>query len=559
MTPKIEIRYYLTLLGLILLFGCVEPEPNIDRLPFPIVDVPVRTQDSCMAPTYGFMGEIRGLPPNTPIDSVGYVWSSLDPMPSLKSFEGIYTSRVVPKDFIAKSTCQLLCPDRTYYVRGFAFIRKEVHYSDPFRFHTDNIPCNCSVFPKMGTDTLIDNVFHIALSGELVRVPIGQEIEEAGFYWGEMNLFQMGLKQRVFQNVGTVTDTQRNLRDVVLTIDTPGVYFFQPFIKVCENEILDTSVEFEVRIPWFPLSVVIETPRNQSVGFAVNGRGYVAGGKSNNSILGDIWEFTPNGTSSGTWSKVLTEPLAPPETQRFEAVGFAINGRGYLLTGEDIDGVLREDFWEFDPMAHTWMKKGNFPGDPRKGAIAFSLNNKGYVGLGFNDKDNLKYHKDLWEYNPSGQGSWRKVKEFIGEGRGDAIAFAIEETGKAYVGIGEDNTQKFNDFYEFAPMEGDSGMWYLKAEFLGVAREKAVGFSIRGKGYIGIGEPARGFWEYVPDHNGGLGKWNRKLSWNWRPDAIRVDAVSFIIGDRAYIGTGSEQNIRQNDFWIFDPNTEFQF
>ena len=48
------------------------------------------------------------------------------------------------------------------------------------------------------------------------------------------------------------------------------------------------------------------------------------------------------------------------------------------------------------------------------------------------------------------------------------------------------------------PGEVPSVVWVQKADFGGVARFTAVGFSIGSKGYVGTGSLQKDFWEYTP-------------------------------------------------------------
>ena len=58
------------------------------------------------------------------------------------------------------------------------------------------------------------------------------------------------------------------------------------------------------------------------------------------------------------------------------AVGFAVNGKGYITTGSVKDGSSSycvADTWEYDPATDTWTRKDDFKGGVRDGALAFSI------------------------------------------------------------------------------------------------------------------------------------------------------------------------------------------
>src|ERR1044071_7959894 len=75
--------------------------------------------------------------------------------------------------------------------------------------------------------------------------------------------------------------------------------------------------------------------------------------------------------------------------------------------------------------------------------------------------------------------------------------------------------------------------WLQKADFGGVGRRLAVGFSIGDKGYIGTGviwdeSLRKDFWEYDPDAN----YWTQKADFG---GTERWGAIGFSIGNKGYI------------------------
>jgi len=98
--------------------------------------------------------------------------------------------------------------------------------------------------------------------------------------------------------------------------------------------------------------------------------------------------------------------------------------------------------------------------------------------------------------------------------------------------------------------------WIQKADFGGVAREGATGFSIGSKGYIGLGAEYpisyKDFWEYDPDAN----TWTQKADFGGHG---RLYAVGFTIAGKGYVGTGQSGSFPNytyyKDFWEYDPNS----
>lgn len=88
--------------------------------------------------------------------------------------------------------------------------------------------------------------------------------------------------------------------------------------------------------------------------------------------------------------------------------------------------------------------KATFPGPPRSAAVAFSVNERGYFGTGFDGKE---YYKDFWEYDPE-TNKWTQKTDFPGSARNDATAFGLSDKG--YIGSGYDGNY-LKDFYVYDP------------------------------------------------------------------------------------------------------------
>ncbi|TPE44865.1 Kelch repeat-containing protein [Pontibacter mangrovi] len=136
--------------------------------------------------------------------------------------------------------------------------------------------------------------------------------------------------------------------------------------------------------------------------FTVNGKGYIGGGQNNGLIQTDLLEFNP---ANGQW-RILKGLKADQRvgeqfpTARNFAATFSINNKGYVVGGTNSLGasVGLSDVWEYDPTTDTWTQRGNFGGGTRLGAVAFGLNEQGFVGLG---SGGSARYKDLWQLKPS--------------------------------------------------------------------------------------------------------------------------------------------------------------
>ena len=75
---------------------------------------------------------------------------------------------------------------------------------------------------------------------------------------------------------------------------------------------------------------------------------------------------------------------------------FAIGNYGFVGTGSG--SSLYNDFWKYNAATDTWTPIPNLPAIGRIGASNFSINNKGYICLGFWLAAVPNYLNDLWEY-----------------------------------------------------------------------------------------------------------------------------------------------------------------
>ena len=285
--------------------------------------------------------------------------------------------------------------------------------------------------------------------------------------------------------------------------------------------------------PWNRKADFGGTGRRGAVGFSIGNKGYIGTG-DDRARKRDFWEYDP-GTNSWT-QKADFGGLA-----RAYAVGFAIGLKGYIGTGLSVDGKNLGDFWEYDPATNSWTRKADFGGAPRWYGVGFSVGEKGYIGLG------LGPTKDFWEYNPQ-TNTWTRKADYPGSASYASTGISIGNKG--YVGTGEVWAPlgwDTRDFWEFDPA---TNSWNQKADFGGLPRSSAVGFSIANKGYIGTGSNMNDFWRYDPATN----------SWALLIDSPgeRANAVAFSYGLKGYLGTGLSWTTSgyayRTDFWEYDPS-----
>jgi len=271
---------------------------------------------------------------------------------------------------------------------------------------------------------------------------------------------------------------------------------------------------------------------------------------------GRAQQYIPNplDTAPGTWH--IKKELGT--NGREGVTGFSIGSKGYIGTGLSYhfngnvsENVFHNDFWEYDPVTNVWTQKADFAGGARWRSTGFAIGNKGYMGTGAADISFNEEKSDFWEYDPA-TNRWSQKANFGGGIRAQATGFSIG--GRGYIGLGSGDGYLHPDFWEYNPI---TDAWIQKASYTGQyrgstgqSRGSAVGFGIGNKGYIGTGSGNTNmadFWEYDVAADG----WTRKADFGGVP---RQGAVAFSMAGKGYIGTGLDNSSAvHNDFWEYDP------
>lgn len=227
----------------------------------------------------------------------------------------------------------------------------------------------------------------------------------------------------------------------------------------------------------------------------------------------------------------------------------------------------------------------------RNGAVAFTLNGKGYVGLGYTGESFLK---DFWEYDPEGVpevadypslpdevkaklgstncGSWRKIADYPGDLCRYAVAFVLTKndgTARAYVGTGENYNESYSDkFYSF-----DGEKWE-SVPSCGTKRAQATAFTYKASdgieyGYLVGGEdkqnisifqrfnPETNSWEQLRNINN-----SSRESYDDKYNMMLSGSTSFVLPAdatheaKAYLVTGTSSRNFTRSCWEYDLESD---
>ncbi len=289
-----------------------------------------------------------------------------------------------------------------------------------------------------------------------------------------------------------------------------------------------------------------------AIAFGIGNKGYVGTGKNSDSF----WQFD---AESEIWKQLSSIGGGGKEN----AVAFTIGNKGYICLGYSQNGYENR-LWEYDPATDSWLQKADFPGPPRDRAVAFTLQDKAYVGSGYSttgtDTKSIDsiYYNDFWKYNAE-QDMWSRIADLPAPPRADAFAFSVQNRGFVGGGIDE-NEELISDFWEYIPANDH---WVKKSNYNGIAARNCTAFSLSDKGYVTSGlfsvsinrvphwRSTREVWEYDPITDA----WISKIDFQGLP---RNNAIAFVIDDHAYIGTGEifypPATIDYfDDFWQYYP------
>jgi N-acetylneuraminic acid mutarotase len=285
------------------------------------------------------------------------------------------------------------------------------------------------------------------------------------------------------------------------------------------------------------------TSLSLSACFSIGNKGYVCGGyksAQNYVYTKEFWEYDK---LTDTW----TQKADFPDDSIVRPTAFSIQGKGYVGLGYNCAGSYVNSFWKYDPTIDIWTQIADFPGNARFGATAFTINDKGYV-FGGTPSNFGGVNNDLWEYDPT-LDIWTQKTSCPGFSSFEGISFSI--ANKGYVGGGFDSLGCTNEFWEYNHIN-DS--WIQKATIPIVEIGDIGCFSIGNFGYFTCGEAYGGgyittLWQY----NALLDQWVSKTNF---PGVSRDEPATFSIGNSGYVGLGGKDgNPMYIDFWEYTPDS----
>ena len=469
------------------------------------------------------------------ITARGVCWSTVQnpTTADMRTIDGAHTG-------VFTSIMAGLTPNTTYYVRAYATNEAGTSYGNELTFLT-----RLGIPPTL-TTTFVEATANSAVAGgNITDIGDAGEITGRGVCWSTSQLPTID-NENLSNGIGTGSFTVN-----LINLNPGTTYYIRAFA------VSGTGVFYGNQLI-FTTSPVTAIPGTDFpggggyglIGFAVGTKVYMGLGISNSDFAAnDFWEWDPA-------TKIWTRLANFPGYVSSYVGGFSIGTKGYIITINSFEGnsYITNELWEYDPATNTWTQKASLPTTPARGnAVVFSVGTKGYIGIGSKEQYNglpVEYYNDFWEWDPSTD-AWTKKADFPGNARFGAVGFSIGNRG--YVGTGWSNNYLTDEFWEW---DQSTDVWTKKADFAGGPRSSAFGFSIGNKGYIGTGYNnddetsylSRDVWEWDQMTN----EWTKLADYVGGP---RAGAIGVSIGNKAYIGTGSNYNSGYlKDFWEYDPN-----
>lgn len=251
-----------------------------------------------------------------------------------------------------------------------------------------------------------------------------------------------------------------------------------------------------------------------------------------------------NATSShAQWVQVASPPS---NFITDHTIGFALDGKGYLVTGTDQSGNIRDDFYQYDPVTDEFTQLDDFPGGARGFSIGDTWGGKAYIGFGRAGGTSLN---DLWEYDPTTE-EWTELASCPCEARFHPAFIAHND--KVFVGLGGGNFGNLNDWwiYDIA-----TDTWEQGTNFPSSVRHHPYQFAMGDYIYAGLGHGAsiyNTWYRYDPSTD----SWDQMES---LPGEGRVAGQQFDWNGKGYILSGEGNDhlaMQEGEFWEYDPATD---
>ena len=240
----------------------------------------------------------------------------------------------------------------------------------------------------------------------------------------------------------------------------PTQYLFTSLLVVLLLSCCQKAQEVEVSIR---RCADMPQPCASAVGFSINGEGYVFGGRTDDkSRCNHLYKYTP---STDTWTEISGVPLKARVNAMAQVAGdyvyIGLGFNGYVYR----DSCYLRDFWRYNPMTNEWSRLADFPNTNTIRPVTYTVGDCIYVtygsGPGFSREVNIYDIKtDTWSQLP-----YNSKRAWSGHGKVGATC-----QGRQFIGGGF-NTRNIDQWYE---MDLEHDTWTKRTDIPHGARTLAT-------------------------------------------------------------------------------------
>jgi N-acetylneuraminic acid mutarotase len=279
---------------------------------------------------------------------------------------------------------------------------------------------------------------------------------------------------------------------------------------------------------------------DHTFGFAIDDKGYLVSG--NDEFMGPVKTFLRFDPETDVWDTLAEFP----GLGRGYGIGDVWDRKAYFGFGTSVDSMLR-DLWVFDPDSMQWKQLSSCPCAARLHPTFMANKGKIFVGLGNNNDGNLT---DWWEYDIPTD-TWAQKPDYPDTKRHHPYQFAMGDY--VYTAFGHGNGI-FRELYRYDPVLEE---WQRMADIPGEGRVAGTQFSYDGKGYVLSGDgddhlsmetgemwrydPETNTWDSLPPHPGKS---------RWAPASFVIDGVVYLYNGTSYFE--SSGFVYQAEAYSFD-------
>ncbi len=260
-------------------------------------------------------------------------------------------------------------------------------------------------------------------------------------------------------------------------------------------------------------------------------------------------EFTPKATLPGN------EQTKLPIFRLKVAMG--INGKGYAgffwTDGATYTVTGKTPIWEYDPAGDHWTQKSNLFNDGWYAPAVFTLGNKAY-GCGWSTDDGYRNDKS-YSYDPASD-QWTNLNSSVPGNSYATSSEAFALNGKGYtvnINLSLDSIQTC----EFDPATNQwqkiTGFPVQYAPVDMPKRFNCPSYTIGGNAYVyvsGTTVNTNVTSNSIYQFSGTTKQWTKMPDFG---GPTRIFLAAFSIGNKAYIGFGSDRGTDYCDLWEYNP------